>query len=75
MQKNYSHVTSYKIYKRDLDYFNATKCKLITIPRSKSPIIYNYVLDGTAFEMVNKYVDLGVTVDCNFNWNCHDKKI
>ena len=40
--------------------FNACKCKVLTIARSRNPVIYDYTICGTELERVREYVDFGV---------------
>ena len=51
--------------------FNASKCKIMTISRRKSPIEANYHLDSTELMRVDSEVDLGVTVTRNLSWKQH----
>ena len=55
--------------------FNASKCKITSITKPKNPVVYNYSLQCITLERVREYVDLGVTVDCNLNWNTHVKRV
>ena len=33
------------------------------------------MLHGMTLERVREYVDLGVTADCDLNWNAHVEKV
>lgn len=55
--------------------FNAAKCKILTITRSRSPILYNYHLDGTMLERVGEFKDLGITFDNNLKFTTHVNSI
>ena len=54
---------------------DASKCKVLSVSKSKNQVILNYMLQGMTLERVREYVDLGVTVDCDLNWNAHVKKV
>ena len=41
--------------------FNASKCKVLTISRRKSPFLFNYHLGSTDLSRVNKEIDLGIS--------------
>lgn len=51
--------------------FNVTKCKVLTITRSRSPFIYQYHIDGTNLDRVGEFKDLGITFDSNLKFTSH----
>ena len=51
--------------------FNASKCKIMRITRSNSPVEYNYYLDGTQLECVGNFKDLGVLFDATLSFKAH----
>ena len=51
--------------------FNSSKCKVLTITRKKSPLIYAYQINFTVLSRVEKEKDLGVCVNKNLSWNDH----
>ena len=56
--------------------YNATKCKLLTVTRSRSPIGFNYNLDGSMLESVGTFnKDLGVVIDKNLCFTSHIKSV
>ena len=55
--------------------FNASKCKVLSITRSKNPFLFDYTLNGTKLERVQEFIDLGVTLDSHLNWNKHVTKL
>lgn len=50
--------------------FNPQKCKILSVS-SKSPILFNYNINGINLERVQQMKDLGVMVDSRLNWNAH----
>ena len=65
-------LTNLECWSRDnnLD-FSSSKCKVLTITRKKSPLIYAYQMNSTVLSRVEKEKDLGVCVDMNLSWNDH----
>ena len=55
--------------------FNATKCKILSVNRSKNPVSFYYNLNGHVLERVNDIKDLGVTVTQDLNWSTHIENI
>jgi hypothetical protein len=51
--------------------FNAAKCKVLTVSRSKAPTNFYYNLNGYVLQRVNNIKDLGVTVSHDLNWSTH----
>ena len=51
--------------------FNVLKCKVLTFTRNVTPIVFKYHLNGTVFENISCYKDLGVTVDKGLVFNNH----
>ena len=54
--------------------FNATKCYLMIISRSKSPWKHNYTLDNHTLEQVSDNPYLGITISDNLKWHSHISK-
>ena len=50
-------------------YFNASKCKALSVPRKKKPLCYNYNLDGVYLTRVTVEKDLGVTITSTYIHN------
>lgn len=50
---------------------NLSKCKIITYTRKKTPIVFNYTINGTPIERVDIIRDLGVMMDAKLNFNAH----
>ncbi len=55
--------------------FNASKCKVLTISRRKSPIETKYYLGANELLRVDSETDLGVTVTRKLSWNQHINQI
>ncbi|CAH1242244.1 Hypp6507 [Branchiostoma lanceolatum] len=51
--------------------FNPSKCEVMSIPASKTPICYDYTLHDTIMNKVSKAKYLGLTISANLSWNCH----
>ena len=51
--------------------FNASKCKILTISRSRNPISYDYHLDGVVLEHVGEFRDLGVVFNESLSFKSH----
>ena len=51
--------------------FNPSKCAVLHITRSKSPIPSHYTLHGQVLESVSNSKYLGVDISDNLSWNCH----
>lgn len=50
---------------------NLSKCKIITFTRKKSPINFNYTINGEIIERVHEIRDLGVILDKKLTFNSH----
>lgn len=50
---------------------NAAKCKVITLTRSHSPIIFDYSMNQSPLERVNAIKDLGLILDSKLRFNEH----
>ena len=55
--------------------FNATKCYVMSITRSKSPHQYLYTLDDHILEQVQDNPYLGITLSDNLKFTTHINKI
>ena len=63
-------LTNLECWSRDNNFdFNSSKCKVLTITRKKSPLIYTYQMNSTVLSRVEKQKDLGVCVNKNLSWN------
>ena len=51
--------------------FNHSRCKILTVSRSKAPVFFNYMLNGNSLEHVTSFKDLGVLVSSDLSWNGH----
>jgi hypothetical protein len=56
---------------KNLMSFNPSKCKALTITRSRSPVDFNYTMNGVALEKVVDFKDLGVSVDPSLSFKDH----
>lgn len=50
---------------------NVSKCKVLCLTRSHSPIHFNYCINGESVERVTEIKDLGVIIDNTLSWNKH----
>ncbi|XP_053398165.1 uncharacterized protein LOC128556626 [Mercenaria mercenaria] len=55
--------------------FNASKCYIMSIHRSKKPFTFNYSLDNHILEHVKENPYLGITISDNLKWATHINKI
>ena len=55
--------------------FNASKCKVFTVTRRKSPVIHEYHLSDVILQRVQEEKDLGVTISSNLSWDLHVTRI
>ncbi len=53
--------------------FNTAKCKIMSITRRMTPVIFNYSINDTLLEHVNSFNDLGIIVDKNLKWDNYIK--
>ena len=44
------------------NYFNASRCKALSVTRKRKPLCYSYKLDGVHITRVAEEKDLGVTI-------------
>ena len=51
--------------------FNASKCKVLSITRSRSPIMYDYSMNHATLEHVGTFRDLGVIIDETLSFTPH----
>jgi hypothetical protein len=51
--------------------FNASKCKVLTVTRKRSPILHTYQLSCKELLRVGQEKDLGVTLTSNLSWDTH----
>lgn len=50
---------------------NVDKCKSMSYFMSKSPLVYNYTMNGSSLERVNKIKDLGILFDNKLKFDSH----
>ena len=55
--------------------FNASKCKVLTITRKKTPVNHEYDLGDVNIQRVQEEKDLDVTITRNLTWDSHEKRI
>ena len=55
--------------------FNPSKCQVMQITRSKSPIRTNYSIHGTTLDIVPSATHLGIDISNTLSWNTHIDKI
>jgi len=48
---------------------NVDKCKVMTLSRSRNPVIHNYYLDNNLLNWVVENLDLGITFSSNLTFN------
>ena len=51
--------------------FNTSKCKALTVTRKKTPIGFDYALDGTTLTRVSEEKDLDVIITSTLSWDSH----
>ena len=51
--------------------FNTSKCKALTVTRKKTPIGFDYTLDGTTLTRVSEEKDLRVIITSTLSWDSH----
>ena len=51
--------------------FNTSKCKALTVTRKKTPIVFEYTLDGSILIRVTEERDLGVIITSTLSWDSH----
>ena len=51
--------------------FDTSKCKALTVTRKKTPIVFDYTLDGTTLTRVSEERDLGVIITSALSWDSH----
>lgn len=56
-------------------HFNIGKCNIITLCRTNTTIVRDYVLNGQLIARVDEVRDLGVTIDTKFRFTLHIQKI
>ena len=55
--------------------FNASKCKVLTVTRRKSPVIHEYHLGDVILQCIQEEKDLAVTISSNLSWDLHVTRI
>ena len=50
---------------------NVKKCKLMRIAKKKQPFISSFTLNGSVFEEVYEFRDLGLLTNHHLSWNSH----
>ena len=51
--------------------FNASKCKVLTVTRKKSPVTLEYRLGNACIKRVLEEKDLGVMMSSGLSWDSH----
>ena len=51
--------------------FDTPKCKALTVTRKKTPIVFDYTLDGTTLTRVSEEKDLAVVITSTLSWDSH----
>ena len=51
--------------------FNASKCKVLTVTWTKTPVAQEYYLGNVYLQRVQEEKDLGVTISCNLSQDSH----
>uniref|UniRef100_A0A8D8S0E7 Uncharacterized protein n=1 Tax=Cacopsylla melanoneura TaxID=428564 RepID=A0A8D8S0E7_9HEMI len=54
---------------------NADKTVVVSFTRKHSTYFHDYKLGGSKISRKLEHRDLGVTVDCKLNFNCHIEKL
>jgi ribonucleases P/MRP protein subunit RPP40 len=54
---------------------NVSKCKVMTVASTRSPILIDYNVLGVPLERVNEYKYLGVTISKDLKWTSHTSNI
>ena len=69
-------LTSLNTWSRESNMkFNASKCKVLTITRKKTPVNHEYHLGDVNIQRVQEEKDLGVTITRNLTWDSHVMRI
>ncbi len=55
--------------------FNHSKCKVLSVTRKKSPLIYPYKLGNQQLQFSDVEVDLGITISSKLLWNGQVNKV
>ena len=53
---------------------NIAKCKILSVTKSRSPVVFDYHINGILVERVSEFNDLGILIQNNLSWNSHVKK-
>ena len=65
-------LTNLDAWSRDCNIkFNASKCKVLTVTRKKSPVSYDYYLGPEKLLRVQEEKDLGVIISSKLLWESH----
>lgn len=51
--------------------FKDSKCKVLTVTRKKTPIMFDYYLNVTQLQRVYTEKDLGITITSKLSWSTH----
>ena len=51
--------------------FNASRCKVLTVARKKSPVTHEHHLGNTYLKRVLEEKDLGIIISNNLSWDSH----
>ncbi len=61
-----------QVWEKNWDmHFNPSKCQILHISRTKSPVTSSYTLHGQVLEAVASAKYLGATISNNLSWNQH----
>ena len=55
--------------------FNHSKCKVLSLTRKKSPLIYRYNLGNNQLQFSDVEIDLGITIGSKLLWNGQVNKL
>ena len=55
--------------------FNASKCQVVRVTSSRTPLQTQYILHGQVLEAVSRARYLGLDISSNLSWNTHADRI
>ena len=79
---NVQSVTECQAIQKDLDALynwcvkwkldiNALKCKVLSVTKSRSPVTFDYHINGIPVEKIDSFKDLGIHIQTSMSWNNH----